>query len=49
MKVVQNGLANAFRFTGQALDSLGKRFECHPYTEKCKRMLVNINLQHTCI
>ena len=33
---IQSGISKAIRVSGQALDKLGKSYELHSHTEKCR-------------
>lgn len=35
LSTLHSGVSKVIRSSGQALDSIGKRFELNPYTEKC--------------
>lgn len=36
---LHSGISKVIRSSGQILDSVGKRFELHPYTDKRKRRI----------
>lgn len=53
LSTLHSGISKVIRSSGQALDSIGKQFELHPFTEKCEtsflRLLALFRFSHSTI